>query len=76
MKPSLLAVLGLTLAVFAGPLGCGDSGTGEGGSTGESCSTFHECTNGVCECTTEGKEGVACEEATCADECEVCIEAQ
>jgi hypothetical protein len=80
MKLSALAVLGFTLAVFAGPLGCGDSGTGgssaggssAGGSSSTSCESFFECTNGVCECTTDGKTGQSCDEATCEDDCEVC----
>lgn len=45
---------------------CGDE------STSESCESSHDCVNGVCECTTEGKDGESCEEDTCEEECEVC----
>lgn len=75
MKLSVLAVLGFALSIFAGPLGCGDSGTGgssAGGGSSTSCESFHQCTNGVCECTTTGKEGQSCEEDACEDDCEVC----
>ncbi len=41
---------------------------------GESCVTKHECDNGVCECTTEGKEGEACDDQeACVAACEVCV---
>jgi len=74
MKVSAFLVLGILTSVFSGPLGCGDSGTGGSGngSSQQSCESFHECINGVCECTTESKEGQSCEEDDCEDDCEVC----
>jgi hypothetical protein len=63
----LSAALTTTLAL----VGCG--GTIEDNNSSQQCESSHQCTNGVCECTTEGKEGDACtDDDACVDECEVC----
>ncbi|NUP07503.1 MAG: hypothetical protein HOW73_15750 [Polyangiaceae bacterium] len=78
MMKKTLALLTSLFAVVVF-VGCGDDGgddsdDGSEGGSGSSteCSSFHECINGACECTTEGKEGQSCSEDTCEDECEVC----
>lgn len=44
-----------------------------GETSAEECESSHSCTNGVCECTTEGKEGEPCDDAdSCPEQCEVC----
>ena len=69
--------LSFSLAVATG---CGDDGGDDGNNTTESsssetCTSSHECINGMCECTTDGKDGEACTDDTaCEDECEVCVE--
>lgn len=41
--------------------------------TEQTCTSSHECVNGVCECTTAGKDGDSCtSDEACPDECEVC----
>mgnify|MGYP003383154091 CR=1 FL=1 len=72
MKLSAFFSLGILASMISGPLGCGDSGSGGSSSSQQSCESFHECTNGVCECTTEEKDGQSCEEEDCEDDCEVC----
>lgn len=38
----------------------------------QNCDSQHECVNGACECTTAGREGRACDEDMCVDQCRVC----
>jgi hypothetical protein len=52
---------------------CSTSSTNDDtNSTNSSCESFHECTNGICECTTPGLEGTSCNEDSCESQCEVC----
>lgn len=51
----------------------GDTDDGNNSNSQSSCTSTHECVNGVCECTTEGKQGDPCTDSdACVDECEVC----
>ena len=41
----------------------------------EVCMSDHMCLNDVCECTTQGLEGMSCtDDEMCEDECEVCVQ--
>ena len=51
---------------------CSSSSTSDDNSSNSSCQSFHECTNGVCECTTPGLEGQSCDEDSCESQCESC----
>lgn len=58
-----------------GGLGGGAGGGGDGGAGEPVCDSSSECINDVCECTTEGKEGVPCSDPdSCVAECEVCVD--
>jgi hypothetical protein len=61
--------IGLFTALILSLAACG--GSDDTGNS-QSCTSTHECVNGVCECTTSSISGTSCTEATCEDECEVC----
>lgn len=58
--------------LLAGGLALATACSSSSSSSNSSCESFHECVNGVCECTTPGLEGTSCSEDSCESQCEVC----
>ncbi len=76
-----LFVAGLLFSVACDDEGGDDDDSSSSSSSGSNCSSTRECLNGVCECTTSGKEGTACcdvddcggdDPNNCPDKCQVC----
>ncbi len=62
----------LLSAILLAVVGCAGENSNDDNSSG-TCTSSHECINGACQCTTEGKSGNACDDPDdCESACEVC----